>query len=258
MPAEVAVERALLVLADIRGYTRFMRLHRMNLAHSQDITRRLLEAVVDAAPELELVEIEGDAAFLYRADAEGGDDASPGVALPLTLAMHQAFHSRQQWMIDRNICACDACRQIGRLQVKFIAHVGEIASQTIRGRTKIVGVDVIAVHRMLKNPVPVPEYMLMSELLYEQCEPELQIQAVRVELELEGLGSMTSYFVDLDKVALAIPPLPQPTPLSRFRETVGVGLRSFPRVVGIRQLRERPEPTKLIRETRARSRSLTR
>ena len=70
MSAEVAVERALLLLADIRGYTRFMRLHRMNLAHSQDITRRLLEAVVDAAPELELVEIEGDAAFLYRAHAE--------------------------------------------------------------------------------------------------------------------------------------------------------------------------------------------
>jgi Protein of unknown function (DUF2652) len=242
MSAEVAVDRALLVLADIRGYTRFMRLHRMNLAHSQDITRRLLEAVVDAAPELELVEIEGDAAFLYRAHAEGKDHAAPKSALPLTLAMHQAFHSRQQWMIDRNICACEACQQIGRLQIKFVAHVGEIASQTIRGRTKIVGVDVIAVHRMLKNPVSVPEYMLISESLYEQCEPELQAQAVRVELELEGLGSMTSYFVDLDTVALPVPPLPQPTLLSRFRETAGVGLRCFPRVVGIRRLRERPEP----------------
>jgi hypothetical protein len=228
MPAEVPAARALLVLADIRGYTRFMRLHRMNLAHSQDITRRLLEAIVDAAPELELVEIEGDAAFLYGANTDGEDDAGAGVALPLTLAMHQAFHTRQQWMIDRNICACEACQQIGRLQVKFVAHVGEIASQTIRGRTKIVGVDVIAVHRMLKNPVSVPEYMLMSESLYEQCEPELRTHAVRVELELEGLGSMTSYFVDLDKVALAVPPLPQPTLLSRVRETAGVGLRSFP------------------------------
>ena len=241
MSAEVAVERALLLLADIRGYTRFMRLHRMNLAHSQDITRRLLEAVVDAAPELELVEIEGDAAFLYRAHAERGDDAAPGFALPLTLAMHRAFHTRQQWMIDRNICACEACRQIGRLQVKFVGHVGESANQTIRGKTKIVGVDVIAVHRMLKNPVSVPEYTLMSESLYEQCEPELQAQAVRVELELEGLGSMTSYFIDLDKVALAVPPLPQPALLSRIRETAGVGLRCFPRVVGIRRLRERPE-----------------
>jgi hypothetical protein len=170
-----------------------------------------------------------------------GEDAASGLALSLTQAMHRAFHSRQQWMIDRNICACEACQQIGRLQVKFVAHVGEIASQTIRGRTKIVGVDVIAVHRMLKNPVSVPEYMLMSESLYEHCESDLQAQAVRVELQLEGLGSMTSYFVDLDKVALAIPPLPEPTLLGRLRETAGVGLRSFPRVVGIRRLPERPE-----------------
>jgi hypothetical protein len=110
------------------------------------------------------------------------ETTAPAFALPLTLAMHQTFHTRQQWMIDRNICACEACRQIGRLQVKFVAHVGEIANQTIRGKTKIVGVDVIAVHRMLKNPVSVPEYTLMSESLYEQCEPELQAQAVRVEL----------------------------------------------------------------------------
>jgi hypothetical protein len=95
---------------------------------------------------------------------------------------------------------------------------------------------------MLKNPVSVPEYMLMSESLYEQCGLELQAQAVRVELELEGLGSMTSYFLDLDKIALPIPPLPQPTLFGRIRETAGVGLRCFPRVVGIRRLRERAEP----------------
>ena len=55
------VERALLLLADIVGYTKFMRLHRINLAHSQDITQRLLESMVDAVPSLRLVEIEGDA-----------------------------------------------------------------------------------------------------------------------------------------------------------------------------------------------------
>ena len=43
-------ERALLVLADIAGYTEFMRLHRLNLAHSQETTRRLLESMLDAAP----------------------------------------------------------------------------------------------------------------------------------------------------------------------------------------------------------------
>lgn len=44
--------RALLVIADIGGYTPFMRLHRMSLAHAQDVVARLLEAMIDAAPGL--------------------------------------------------------------------------------------------------------------------------------------------------------------------------------------------------------------
>ena len=55
--------QALLVIADIGGYTRFMRLHRMSLAHAQENTLRLLDAVIDAEPRLRLVGIEGDAAF---------------------------------------------------------------------------------------------------------------------------------------------------------------------------------------------------
>ena len=45
--------RALLIIADIAGYTRFMKLHRLSLAHSQDIIGRLLEAVVNAVPSLQ-------------------------------------------------------------------------------------------------------------------------------------------------------------------------------------------------------------
>ena len=141
------VQRALLLLADIVGYTTFMRLHRINLAHSQDITQRLLEAMVDAVPSLRLVEIEGDAVFLYAPDE--------AEFLELSLAMHRAFHARQQWMVARNMCACEACKQVGTLRVKFVAHVGEVATQTIKKRTKLVGIDVIAAHRMLKNSVPV-------------------------------------------------------------------------------------------------------
>src|SRR6266536_944544 len=63
--AGMSVGRALLVIADIGGYTPFMRLHRTSLAHAQDVVARLLEAMIDAAPQLTLLEVEGDAAFLY-------------------------------------------------------------------------------------------------------------------------------------------------------------------------------------------------
>jgi hypothetical protein len=58
-------ERALRLIADIAGYTPYMRTHRMSLAHAEVNTDRMLEAVIDAAGDFEL-EIEGDAAFLSR------------------------------------------------------------------------------------------------------------------------------------------------------------------------------------------------
>jgi hypothetical protein len=51
-------ERKLSVSADIGGYTKFMRLHRTSLAHAEVTAARLLERIVDAVPELHLVEVE--------------------------------------------------------------------------------------------------------------------------------------------------------------------------------------------------------
>jgi hypothetical protein len=45
-------------------------------------------------------------------------------------------------------------------QSKLVGHLGEAAAQRIKNLTELAGVDVILVHRMLKNDVPVPEYML--------------------------------------------------------------------------------------------------
>jgi hypothetical protein len=223
-------DRALLLLADISGYTEFMRLHRLSLAHSQEVTQRLLESMLDAVPGLRLVEVEGDALFL--AAPHSGEPSSDWV--PSALAMHRAFHAKQEWMVTHNLCICDACRQIGRLRVKFVAHLGEVATQKIRETEKLVGVDVIAVHRMLKSTVPPAEYVLMSEPLYQELDPELRNRAVPIEQELEGLGKVPLYFVALDELPLEIPTAPAPTLTARIRETVGFGLRALPRVVGFR------------------------
>ena len=76
----------LLLIADIAGYTRFLKMHQMSLVHAQDIVARLLEAVIDAAePGLKLAKLEGDAAFFY----------SPVPMDEATLARHSAaiFHA---------------------------------------------------------------------------------------------------------------------------------------------------------------------
>src|SRR6185503_6983304 len=99
--------RALLMIADIGGYTEYMRTHRMSLAHAEVNTARLLEAVVDAAPGFELIEIEGDA------------------------GMHRAFHAERRNVV-KNLCPCDGCSQAENLRLKFVAHIGEVASQRIK------------------------------------------------------------------------------------------------------------------------------
>src|SRR3954465_15826708 len=164
--------RALLLIADIGGYTDYMRAHRMSLAHAEVNTARLLEKVIDAAPGFDLIEIEGDAAFLSRhADALDGG-ATIAAATQTAVGMHRAFHVERQH-VATNLCPCDGCAQADNLKLKFVAHVGEGAAQTIKQRRKLVGTAAILVHRLLKNPVQAPEYVLFSEELYRTGEAAL-------------------------------------------------------------------------------------
>ena len=225
----VMVDQALLMIADIGGYTRYMRLHRMSLAHSEDITGRLLKAVVRSAPQLKLIEVEGDAAFFY---APTDTAVSPvRVAAELALTMHGAFHAEQDRLVALNMCSCPGCVEAGKLRVKFVAHMGEVALQTIKRRTQLVGVDVIAVHRMLKNSVPIEEYVLMSGPVYRQSAAQFRERATEIEDELEGLGVATLYFVDLQALAPERTSPPTGTLTRRLRETFGVAARSVPRML---------------------------
>jgi uncharacterized protein DUF2652 len=225
--------RALLVIADIGGYTRYMKMHRIGLAHAEANTSRLLEAVIDAVPHLELIEIEGDAAFL--ADRRPGDDAADAVTRA-ALAMHSAFHQEQARLIAANLCSCAGCVAVGKLRLKCVGHVGRVAEQTIRERTKLVGVDVILVHRLLKNAVPVEEYLLLSEELYRTSGDEIRSHANSVEQELEGLGSVRAYFVDLGTMVEPLPPVPRLGPATRIAVTMQTILGGAPYVMGLRRL----------------------
>src|SRR4051794_14573042 len=168
----MASERALLLIADIGGYTEYMGSHRMALAHAEVNTGRLLERVVDAAPGFELIEIEGDAAFLARAVDSLDGDGALAATTRAAAGMHRAFHAEREYVV-KNLCPCKSCVGADNLKLKFVAHVGEVASQTVKQRTKLVGIDVIHVHRMLKNPVRSPEYVLFSEELYRNGEAAL-------------------------------------------------------------------------------------
>jgi len=228
----MAESRALLLIADIGGYTKYMTLHRLGLAHAQANIARLLEAVIDAAPDLELIEIEGDAAFFASPQKAGEDAAAASGAKDLAVAMHRAFHERQGRMVAGNLCSCGGCVQAGELKLKCVAHVGDVAEQTIRDRKTLAGVDVILVHRLLKNAVPVPEYVLLSEDLYRSGAIG---EAREVEQELEGLGAVRGYFVGLGDEGEPLPPAEAPGLGKRLGETLGVMGRGMPYLLGRRR-----------------------
>jgi hypothetical protein len=224
----VETRRALLLIADIGGYTEYMRSHRSILGHAEAATTRLLGKVVDAARGFDLIEIEGDAAFLARkADAPDGGGAVAAVT-EAAVAMHRAFHGQRR-LVELNMCPCDSCRQTSDLTLKFVAHVGEVAIQTIKRRRKLVGMDVIFVHRLLKNPVPVAEYVLLSEDLYRSrgtAPPEHLVH--EISQDLEGIGSVRTYYVAVEDLAGPLVPAPDPPWLRRLGGTVGILGRGLP------------------------------
>jgi hypothetical protein len=224
-------ERALLLIADIGGYTDYMRAHRMSLAHAEVNTARLLEAVIDAAGDFELIEIEGDAAFLSR-PADG--DTTIAEMTEAIVGMHRAFHIERRH-VAANLCPCDGCEQTDQLKLKFVAHVGEVATQTIRDRRKLVGIDVILVHRLLKNSVQVPEYVLLSEELHGLADGALTTPGQEVMQELDGIGPTRSYVVDVADLPGSSPPPAAPSMLTRLGKTLSVAGAGMPYMLGLRR-----------------------
>lgn len=209
-----------------------MATHRMSLAHAEVNTARLLETVVDAAPGFDLVEVEGDAAFLsHRADRL---DESALVELTLRTAadMHRAFHHERRY-VAANLCPCKGCDATDRLRLKFVAHVGDVAQQTVRQRTKLVGVDVILAHRLLKNHVTLPEYVLLSDEL--RAGATMSVPATSGTETPEGLGEVTTWAVDVADLQASLPPLPPPSWRGRLGRTLGVAGRGLPYMVGLRR-----------------------
>ncbi|MFF2371839.1 DUF2652 domain-containing protein [Agromyces sp. NPDC058110] len=232
--------RAVLLIADIGGYTDYMSSHRMSLAHAEVNTARMLERMIDAAPGYDLIEVEGDAAFLSRSVASGDSsgaeagDAEMASLLSAAAAMHRAFHQERRY-VAANLCPCSGCKGPDGLKLKFVAHIGDVATQRIRDRTKLVGIDVILVHRMLKNPVDIPEYVLLSEELYRTSETSVPGTVREVEPDLEGFGPTRAYFVDVGDLDYPAESPPAPTWRGRLGRTFAAVGRGLPYMMGTRK-----------------------
>ena len=183
-----------LVLADISGFTAFVTA--TELEHGPQIIAALLEAVMRRlSPPLDIQEVEGDAVF-----AVGPDGAlHPRVQLLDVLdEAFVAFKTLQRELADDQSCGCLACRSVGSLDLKIVAHHGRFLRQSVGGHSQVAGPDVILAHRLLKNGVSDKRaYLLLTEAMLDWLgvDPSQSRLDARVE-SYDHLGDVRCFVRD--------------------------------------------------------------
>jgi hypothetical protein len=159
MGMKTHAEDGVLVLADISGFTEFVTA--TELEHGPPLIAELLgEVMRQISPPLEIQEVEGDAVFALGPDRAVG---SPAQVLDRLEEAFVAFRARQRELEADDSCDCKACRSVGDLDLKIVAHHGRFLRQMVGDRSQAAGVNVILAHRLLKNGVAGRRYLLLTE-----------------------------------------------------------------------------------------------
>ena len=158
MATPAAADEVLFFIPDIGGFTKFVA--ETDIQHSQHIIQELLEILADANTlEMKVSEFEGDAVLFYR----NGVAPSLEQLVQQARKMYLAFHTQLKRFEYARVCQCGACAGITGITLKMVAHFGSAGTMQVKNHTKFIGKDIIIAHRLLKNSVTVPEYLLVTQ-----------------------------------------------------------------------------------------------
>lgn len=192
-------ESACFLIADISGYTSFFA--DVEIEHAHDIIADLLGTVVKRLrPPFRLAKFEGDAAFLSAFT----DKVDGSVLQDLVESAYFAFRRRLRDVSQATACECSACREMQRLDLKFVVHHGECVQHTMAGRGELSGRDVIVVHRLLKNTVTErfggQAYALYSDSCLQAAAHDLAAQGlVGHEESIDIIGDVPCWVRNLEE-----------------------------------------------------------
>jgi Protein of unknown function (DUF2652) len=166
---KLEIYNALFVVPDICGFTNFIT--KAKIHHSREKISVLMESFLDSnILDLSVAEIEGDAIIFY------------GLNKNFTLQeiieeckyMFKTFNQRLVLISNKNKCKCGACAILKNLKLKIILHYGEVCKYMIKDYCKLFGQDLVLIHRLLKNEIPLREYLLFTDGFCENYGPNIE------------------------------------------------------------------------------------
>ena len=189
-------KKVVLVIADISGYTEYMLANQTALDHSQVVMTQLLELILKRLePPFEIAKLEGDAVFVYvEKDAQGKWSTSKNDIKDQLVDLFGAFRQKLKSMSICQACTCGACDNLDKLRLKIVAHSGEVAQHRIGPFVELTGLDVIVVHRLLKNSLTSNEYLLLTEPAYQDLDFGKTFSFLATEQSYQALGSIKGYY----------------------------------------------------------------
>ena len=153
--------KGLLCIADISGFTNFVRQTELNVGLK--MTKILLQAIIESNQlNLNVSEIEGDAVLFYRY----GKPPKREQILFQFEEMLKVFHKKLERTNKKRKLPFE-------LSLKLIVHYGEISQYTIGNFTKLYGQSVIEVHRLLKTSIKHSQYALLTDDYLKESFPML-------------------------------------------------------------------------------------
>ncbi|MBZ9730865.1 DUF2652 domain-containing protein [Salegentibacter sp. JZCK2] len=171
--------QAFYFIPDISGFSQFV--ENTAIEHSIHIISELLEILLDNnVLNMELAEVEGDALFMYSEK-----DLSFSEVENQVTSMLNAFREHLYKYEHQRICSCGACSTAINLRIKFLLHKGRLDFIKVKNIKKPYGQDVNRIHRLLKNDVPLDEYLLLSNPTFND---------LKLELEVSGFNKMESAY----------------------------------------------------------------
>jgi uncharacterized protein YndB with AHSA1/START domain len=186
-----------LLIADISGYTQFLTSSEQD--HANPILQSLLSSLIEQVGEpMHFWKMDGDAVLAYSTQQEF---PSGETFLTICENLYNAFTTRRQNIIANTTCPCQACANVGMLDLKIMAHHGKFDEMQVGPVKDISGADVILVHRMAKSDVKettgVRSYALFSDAAVEAMGIEAAL--VPFSQPFEHFGEVSMQVYDLAK-----------------------------------------------------------